>query len=95
MEFEKRNHFFKIRNDNRIDNKKINKYNIKKEKNIYSILKYKQTINLSRKIIKEINGKNIVFNSGTPSIIEYKDNNYLINIRWINYYKFKKNYKIF
>ena len=66
-------------------------------KNIYNYptLQSIKKTDISRQIIKNIKGKNIVFFSGTPTIIESPDNKnnnnnnknseYLINIRWINY----------
>ena len=50
----------------------------------YPILKTNNKINLTRKIIKNIMGKNIEFYSGTPTIIEQLDNTFLINIKWSN-----------
>jgi mannosyltransferase OCH1-like enzyme len=57
------------------------------EKNIYNypILESKNIYNYTKQIIKNIMGKEILFYSGTPTIIELLNNKYLINIRWINY----------
>ena len=58
---------------------------LKKDVYNYPTLKYNNKIDFSRKITKNIMGKYVNFNSGTPTIIELSDNTYLINIRWINY----------
>jgi len=57
---------------------KINKQNYK---NIQSICK----INLSKKITKSIDNENHSFVTGTPTIVELPNDEYLINLRWINY----------
>jgi hypothetical protein len=51
----------------------------------YNILYPTYKINISRKINKKINNENHLFLSGTPTIIELPNNEYLINLRWINY----------
>lgn len=57
------------------------------EKNIYHypVLQSTKTINFTRKITKNIMGKNVELFSGTPTIIKITNDTYLINIRWINY----------
>lgn len=56
-----------------------------KYKEKYTILQPKCKINLSKKITKRINNENHVFVTGTPTIIELPNHEYLINLRWINY----------
>jgi predicted GH43/DUF377 family glycosyl hydrolase len=51
----------------------------------HTILYPTQTINLSKKLMKQINNENHIFFSGTPTIIELPNNEFLVNIRWINY----------
>ena len=57
---------------------------IKKSIYNYPILNAKQKIDLSKQVNLNIFGKNINVFSGTPTIIDLS-NNYLINMRWINY----------
>jgi mannosyltransferase OCH1-like enzyme len=54
---------------------------------IYPILKYNNTYDFTKKIIKNINNENITFYSTNPSIIKHptKLNTYILNIRWVNY----------
>jgi len=56
---------------------------IHKEK--YTILQSIRKLNLSKKITKSIDNENHVFVTGTPTIIELPNYEYLINLRWINY----------
>lgn len=60
-----------------------------KNRDIYNYinLKYTDTFNFSRTIIKKIKDKDIMFYSGSPSIIEHptKENTFIMNIRWVNY----------
>ena len=51
----------------------------------YTVLQPSHKINLSKKIIKNIDNENHQFVSGTPTIIELPNHNFLINLRWINY----------
>jgi hypothetical protein len=51
----------------------------------HTVLHSENTINLSKKLIKHINLETHLFLSGTPTIIELPNEEYLINIRWINY----------
>lgn len=51
----------------------------------YSTLHSNNTINLSKKLIKQIDNENHTFFSGTPTIIELPNQEFLINLRWINY----------
>jgi hypothetical protein len=51
----------------------------------HTVLQTNHTINLSKKLVKRINNENHIFFSGTPTIIELPNQEYLINIRWINY----------
>ncbi len=51
----------------------------------YPILETDKLINYAQQITKNIFGKEIIFYSGTPTIVKITDNSYLINIRWINY----------
>jgi hypothetical protein len=51
----------------------------------YTILQAIHTVNLSKKIMKRINNENCIFFSGTPTLIELPNNQYLVNLRWINY----------
>ena len=53
------------------------------EKDIYNYPTLKSSITYN--YTKEINKSNIKLYSGTPTIIETSNNEYLINIRWINY----------
>jgi mannosyltransferase OCH1-like enzyme len=59
------------------------------ERDIYNYINLENvnTYDFSRTITKNINGKDIVFYSGSPSILEHptKENTYIVNIRWINY----------
>jgi len=57
---------------------------IKKSIYSYPTLNAKNKIDLSKQITVNILGKNINVFSGTPTIIDLS-NNFLINIRWINY----------
>jgi predicted GH43/DUF377 family glycosyl hydrolase len=50
----------------------------------YPILNPKKKIDLSKQVNLNILGKNIDVFSGTPTIVDLS-NNYLINMRWINY----------
>jgi predicted GH43/DUF377 family glycosyl hydrolase len=50
----------------------------------YPILNPKKKIDLSKQVNVNILGKNIDVFSGTPTIVDLS-NNYLINMRWINY----------
>jgi hypothetical protein len=50
----------------------------------YPILMSINTINISRTISKEILYENIIFYSNTPTIIELKDNVYIINLLWVD-----------
>lgn len=61
-------------------------YNMWDTKSIYNypILNAKTKTDLSRRLTINVVGKNIDVLSGTPTIIDLS-NNYLINIRWINY----------
>ena len=53
------------------------------EKNVYN---YPTLIpSISHNYTKELNQSDIILYSGTPTIIELSNNEYLINIRWINY----------
>jgi hypothetical protein len=56
------------------------------EKNVYNYptLKSLKHYNYTKKISKNIYGKDVTLYSSNPTIIEI-NNNYLINIRWINY----------
>ena len=60
-----------------------------KKVDIYNYIKLENTelIDFSRKIIKNINNKEITFYSSSPSIINVPNepNTYIINIRWVNY----------
>jgi hypothetical protein len=60
--------------------------NLWKKKDIYNfpLLNPKTKLDLSKTIDVNILGKNIEVFSGTPTIIDIS-NNYLINLRWINY----------
>ena len=51
----------------------------------HTVLHSENTINLSKKLITQINLETHVFSSGTPTIIELPNEEYLINMRWINY----------
>ena len=51
----------------------------------YTLLQHIHTVNLSRKLMKQINHEKCIFFSGTPTLIELPNNEYLINLRWINY----------
>jgi len=53
--------------------------------NVHTILHSTNTINLSKKLIKNINNENHLFFSGTPTIIELPNNEFLVNLRWSNY----------
>jgi mannosyltransferase OCH1-like enzyme len=59
------------------------------ERDIYNYINLENvnTYDFSRTITKNINGKDILFYSGSPSILEHpiKENTYIVNIRWINY----------
>ena len=59
------------------------------ERDIYNYINLKniKTYDFTRTTTKNINGTDILFYSGTPSIIDHptKKNTYIINIRWINY----------
>jgi hypothetical protein len=57
------------------------------EKDIYNYttLKMNKKIDLTRTITKNIRGVDTLFYSGTPTIIQLNENNYLVNLRWINY----------
>jgi predicted GH43/DUF377 family glycosyl hydrolase len=57
---------------------------IKKSIYNYPILNAKKKIDLSKQANMNIFGKNINVFSGTPTIVDLS-NNYLINMRWINY----------
>jgi hypothetical protein len=50
----------------------------------YPTLQYYKRVDLSEIILKKIYENELQFFSGTPEIVEYFDN-YLINMRWINY----------
>jgi hypothetical protein len=60
-----------------------------KKYNVYNFLYLTptHTINLSRELIKIVNNKNVTFFTSNPCIIKHptQPNNYIINIRWINY----------
>ena len=51
----------------------------------YIVLQSLHKVNLSKKLIKIINNEKHLFVSGTPTIIELPNNEFLINLRWINY----------
>jgi hypothetical protein len=51
----------------------------------YNILSPSHKVNLSKKIVKTIDNETHVFVSSTPSIVELPNNEFLVNVRWVNY----------
>jgi hypothetical protein len=50
----------------------------------YPYLQPKTTLDFARTVTRTILGRDIVFYSANPTLVEYKDH-YLLNLRWINY----------
>ena len=57
---------------------------LKRELYNYPILKPEKSFDYSKSIHKKINNKIVELYCSTPTIIEYENDSYLINFRWIN-----------
>lgn len=57
------------------------------EKDVYNypVLESKQDVHVNELVTKNIYFKNQLMFAGTPTIIEIPGNQYLVNIRWVNY----------
>lgn len=79
--------YSEYRNDQFSDpNTRSNYYELVLQRELYNypILKSEKSFDFSKTIYNKINNKNIKLYCSTPTIIEYDNDSYLINFRWIN-----------